>query len=58
MPPFQTKMTKASSSTGRNAPQKKDGYAAGDVPDAMIGAKPGKVEGAGYSGPNVTKASR
>lgn len=37
---------------------KKDGYASGPVPKSMMGSKPGKTEKHGYSGPNVTRASR
>lgn len=47
------KHTKASSSTGTNAPKVMDGYAKGPVPKAMIGTKVGKVGSKGYTGPNV-----
>ena len=43
----------AGKSSGRNAPVKKDGYAKGPVPEIMVGAKPGKTNRVGYSGPNV-----
>lgn len=48
-----TKVT--GSSGGTTGKMKKDGYAAGKVPDVVVGGKPGKVKGQGYSGPNVTR---
>lgn len=42
-------------STGKNAEFKKDGYAAGPVPDSMIGTKVGLTNHEGYSGPSVAQ---
>lgn len=46
-------------STGENAPMIKGGYAAGPVPKAMVGVKPGLIQGSqrnvGYSGPDVAQ---
>lgn len=50
--------SRVSSITGKTGSKKKDGYAAGSVPSSMLGTKAGKVEGEGYSGPNVTRATR
>lgn len=48
---------KVSSSTGKTGTKKRDGYAAGRVPESMIGTKVGKTPGKGYSGPNVAQVS-
>lgn len=45
-------------SRGSTPSVKKDGYADGTVPPSMRGTKPGKSRTAGYSGPNIAKASR
>ncbi len=50
--------SKVSSITGKNATFKKDGYAGTSPPDSMVGNKPGKVERQGYTGPNVSRATR
>jgi hypothetical protein len=42
-------------SSGTNAEFKKDGYAAGPVPDSMIGTKEGLTNKKGYSGPSVAQ---
>ena len=52
---FQSRRSKVSGPSG--PPLKKDGYAKGPVPKAMLGSKPGKIPGQGYSGPNVAKPS-
>jgi hypothetical protein len=44
-------------STGRTGTMKKDGYAAGKVPVAMIGTKPGKTSLVDYSGPPVAQGT-
>lgn len=46
------------SSGGQTARKKRDGYAAGRVHESMIGTKVGKTNKKGYSGPNVTQASK
>lgn len=51
--PVGAKTKKAGSSTGQNAPYKKDGYAKGPIPPSMIPTKPGKTNHKGYSGPEV-----
>lgn len=50
-----TTRVRSNNSTGKNAALKKDGYARGPVPPSMIGTKVGKVDGEGYTGPNVAK---
>lgn len=49
---------KVSNIAGQVPEKKMDGYASGKVPPIMIGNKPGKVEGHGYSGPSVARANR
>ena len=49
--------SRPSSTTGKNAPYKKDGYASGKTPDSMIGTKDGKTDKKPYSGPSVQKGS-
>ena len=51
---FQTTHVRASTSTGKTGKQKRDGYAAGSVPSAMIGTKTGQP----YSGPNMARVKR
>lgn len=49
-------------STGKNAPMKKSGYAAGSIHESLIGTKPGLIQGGSnprpYTGPNVATADR
>lgn len=43
--------------TGKRASLKKDGYAAGPVPESMQPTKAGKTDFVEYNGPNVAKGS-
>ena len=52
-----TKHVKVSNVTGTTGTFKKDGYAAGRVPDGMVGTKPGKTNKKGYSGPSVAEGT-
>lgn len=52
------RMKVSGSTAGTKASIKKDGYAAGKVPDSMIPKKLGKGPNVPYSGPNVAKISR
>ena len=45
-------------SSGATGEKKKSGYASGSVADTFIGTKVGKVDGKGYSGPNVARYGR
>lgn len=49
---------RVSNNTGKNASKKMDGYARGPVPDSALPTKPGKVEGYGYSGPEIAVPDR
>jgi hypothetical protein len=49
---------RVSNNTGKNASKKTDGYARGPVPESALPTKPGKVEGHGYSGPDVAVPDR
>ena len=50
--------TVKSSGFGKQPTVKKDGYAAGRLPDSMKGTKDGITDQNGYSGPPIAKADR